>query len=47
MKRDEKDHPVLFALKIAAFLLFVVVPIIAWKSGQNLWSRQLDKERKQ
>ncbi len=47
MKRDKKDHPVLFALKIAAFLLFVVVPIMAWKSGQNLWFRQHNKERKQ
>ena len=47
MKKEKKDHPVLFALKIGAFLLFVVVPIIAWKNGQNLWFRLHDKESKQ
>jgi hypothetical protein len=47
MKREKKDNPVLFALKIAVFLLFVVIPILAWKTGQNYWSGQYCKERKQ
>ncbi|MDF2872266.1 MAG: hypothetical protein K0R05_3841 [Anaerocolumna sp.] len=47
MKREKKNHPVLFAMKIAAFLLFIVIPILAWKTGQNCWSGLYCKERKQ
>ena len=47
MKRERKDHPVWFALKFAAFLSFVVIPILAWQKGQNFWARLHDKESEQ
>lgn len=43
MKKERKDHPVLFALKISACLLFLVVPVVAWQTGQNLWTRLHEK----
>nr|WP_295685012.1 hypothetical protein [uncultured Lachnoclostridium sp.] len=45
MKKERKDHPVLCALKISAFLLFVVVPVVAWQTGQDLWTRLHGKEK--
>lgn len=46
MKKDKKDHPVLFALLFSSFMLFIVFPILAWQSGWNRWSRMYDKKRK-
>lgn len=44
MKKERKDHSIWFALKIAVFLLFVVIPVVAWHNGQNLWVRLYNKE---
>lgn len=53
MKKKRKDHsidhphPIWFALKIAAFMSFFVVPILAWQTGQNFWTKLHDKEDEQ
>lgn len=44
MKKEGKDHPVWFALKIAALLLFVVIPITVWHAGWDLWTKLHEKE---
>lgn len=43
MKKKSKDHPIWFVFKLAVFLLFVVVPVVAWQTGQNFWTRLHEK----
>lgn len=43
MKKKSKDHLIWFAFKMAAFLLFVVAPVVVWQTGQNFWIRLHEK----
>lgn len=46
-EKEKKENSVLFVMKISAFLLFVVIPVLAWQKGQNFWTKLHDKEDEQ